>query len=335
MASLLAPLLCLAGLFGAPARGQQIVSVSPVPIAIAVAPVAAPIAPFFAYSNLVLNPLLAPEVNLRLTPALPVVLPVPAVRSSALAHAVVDEPAAHASERISQADAGRRPKHPESVGLGRPESTPFGCSGRELGTAAIRPVVRTLRLVIFGPPGSGKTTYGKMIAQDYGVVHVSVGDILRQSVQTDPAAAAAMAKGQLVDTELVLRLVKQRLDRPDVRERGFILDGFPRRMDEAKALERMLAESGQALDAMIYLDVPDAELRRRVQARGRADDSEEVFRDRMTVYHSQTEPVLRRLQETVEVLAPEVSGSDIESNYARLQSLLKSYVEQAKASGRD
>jgi len=201
--------------------------------------------------------------------------------------------------------------------------------------SALPAVAPTLRLVIVGPPGSGKTTYGERIAQDYGVVHVSVGEILRRSVQSDPAAAAAMAEGRLVDSALVLRLVQQRLAQPDVQERGFILDGFPRRMEEAKALERLLSESGQSLDAMIALEVPDAELRRRVAARGRADDSEEVFRDRMAVYRSQTEPVLRHLQETLEALAPEVSGPDIESNYARLQSLLDGLVERAGGSGRD
>ncbi|MBI5244208.1 MAG: nucleoside monophosphate kinase [Elusimicrobia bacterium] len=189
---------------------------------------------------------------------------------------------------------------------------------------------KPLRLVIAGPPGAGKTTYGKRIAQDYGVVHISVGELLRASAQTHPELAAAMAKGELLDTGLVLGLVKQRLEAGDVRERGFILDGFPRRMEEARALEAWLSDHRQALDAMIFLDVPDDELRRRILARGRADDTEEVFRGRMDIYHCETEPVLRRLSGRTAVLAPDISASDIETNYSRIQSLIESALRGLK-----
>jgi adenylate kinase len=190
---------------------------------------------------------------------------------------------------------------------------------------------RPLRLIIAGPPGAGKSTYGKRIAEDFGVVHISVGEILRRGAQAAPAAAAAMAKGQLVDTGLVVRLVQERLSQSDVRERGFILDGFPRRMEEAQALERWLSENDLALDAMVALDVPDSELQRRILSRGRADDSEEVFKDRMKVYHSETEPVLRHFQGKLSILSPEVSGSDASANYEKVHALLQRLYDGAPA----
>ncbi len=112
-----------------------------------------------------------------------------------------------------------------------------------------------------------------------------------------------------------------------MREKGFILDGFPRRMEEAEALERWLSENDLALDAMVALDVPDAELQRRIGERGRADDTPEVFRDRMKVYHSETEPVLRRFQGRLPILSPDVSGSDAAANYEEVSALLQRFYD--------
>lgn len=186
---------------------------------------------------------------------------------------------------------------------------------------------KPLKLLATGPPGAGKTTLGKMLAKDLGVVHISVGALLRERVKTDPAFAGlaeTMKQGGLVDTEIVLQLVKERLSRPDVVENGFLLDGFPRRMPEAKALEAWL---GDGVDAVIHFEAPESELRRRILNRGRVDDTEKTFRKRMGVYHEQTEPVIRRLRGQADVISPDVSSSDIEANYRRLLRSVQDWAE--------
>ena len=177
---------------------------------------------------------------------------------------------------------------------------------------------RPLRLLIAGAPGSGKTTLGKRLAQETGIVHISVGALLRESAESHPELAPIMEQGELVDSELVLDLVRRRLSQEDVRRRGFVLDGFPRRMLEAAALEEWLAE-GPGLDAMIRLEVPESELRRRILARGRKDDTEETFRNRMLIYHEQTEPVIEHFKAGLDMLRPDVAGADIEENYRHLK----------------
>ena len=183
-------------------------------------------------------------------------------------------------------------------------------------------VYQPARLLIAGPPGSGKTTYGKRIAREFGVVHISAGELLRERAKTDPALASVMSKGDLVDTALVLRAVQERLSQPDVQKNGFILDGFPRRMDEAAPLREWLAASS-GIDAMIRLEVPEAELRRRILARGRADDTLEIFKNRMKIYQTQTRAAEEFFDGKTRVLTPAVTGSDPEKNYAAVSASLK------------
>lgn len=178
---------------------------------------------------------------------------------------------------------------------------------------------RPLRLVIAGPPGSGKGTHSKRLARDFGVVHVSAGDLLRERAKTDPALDEIMRRGQLVPADVVVRLVEERLAQPDARERGFVLDGFPRRLVEAEALERM----GLALDALILLDVQEEELLRRIRGRGRSDDSEAVFRGRMKVFREETGPAIERLKARLPVVAPDLSAPDIDTNYGRVRAALE------------
>lgn len=196
---------------------------------------------------------------------------------------------------------------------------------------SVMPESHPLRLLLAGPPGSGKTTYGKRMASELGLVHVSVGELLREKAKTEPALRALMARGELADTALVLGVVQERLGAADARERGFILDGFPRRMDEALPLEKWFRKDG--LDAVIRLEVPEGELRRRIVSRGRADDTETAFKERMAIYRAQTEPVLERFEGRVPVLRPRVDGTDADSNFAGVLSSVLDFLKSRKTGG--
>lgn len=153
-----------------------------------------------------------------------------------------------------------------------------------------------IRVVFLGPPGAGKGTQAIRIAEKYNVPHISTGDILRAAVkegtELGKLAKSYMDRGELVPDEVIIGIIRERLSQPDVRERGFILDGFPRTLRQAEALDRMLAELNMPLDRVIYLNVDDEEIVRRLLARGRADDTEEVIRNRLKVYREQTAPLI-------------------------------------------
>ncbi len=152
------------------------------------------------------------------------------------------------------------------------------------------------RLIFLGPPGAGKGTQAVLIAQQQQVPHISTGDILRAAVAQQTAlgqqAQAFMSQGELVPDELVLGLVEERLSQPDTHA-GWVLDGFPRTVTQAQALDQLLARIGQEPDWVINLDVPDERLLVRLLARGRADDTEEVISRRLAVYRQQTAPLIQ------------------------------------------
>ncbi len=181
---------------------------------------------------------------------------------------------------------------------------------------------RPMRILITGPPGSGKTTYGKMLARDYGMIHISVGELLRAKAAADPALAAEMAKGELVDSELVRGVVLERLSRPDVLASGFVLDGFPRRPEEIDVIESWIKDGGR-IDALVNLKTPVAELSRRIAARGRMDDSPEVFARRMEIYKAETAPVLEHFRSTIPVLEADASAADAAANYPGVKALVE------------
>ena len=154
-------------------------------------------------------------------------------------------------------------------------------------------------VVLFGPPGSGKGTQAQRVASGLGVPHVATGDMLRAEVARGSAlgreAEPIMASGHLIPDDLVVRIIEARLDEPDARN-GALLDGFPRTVPQAQALDAMLQRNGRAVDKVLALHVSDAELRRRVQHRaeveGRADDTMTAFTERLRVYRTETAPVL-------------------------------------------
>jgi len=183
-----------------------------------------------------------------------------------------------------------------------------------------------MNIVFLGPPGAGKGTQAKILIERYGIPQVSTGDMLREhrakGTELGKKAQEYMDKGQLVPDEIILGMVKERLSQPDC-QKGFILDGFPRTVAQAEALDKLLSEMGKKLDFALALIVPDDLLVERLTGRRtckncgmmyhikykppkvegkcdvcggelyqRPDDNEETVRNRLKVYHEQTAPLI-------------------------------------------
>ncbi|MGV8941825.1 MAG: adenylate kinase [Lysobacter sp.] len=156
-----------------------------------------------------------------------------------------------------------------------------------------------MRLVLLGPPGSGKGTQAVRLKEHLQVPHISTGDLLRAEVAAGSAlgreASVVMARGELVSDEILLGMLENRFSRDDTKG-GFILDGYPRNLAQADALNALLERIGQPMDAALQLDVPSELLVERIagraQAEGRADDTPESVRTRLKVYSDQTAPVV-------------------------------------------
>lgn len=162
-----------------------------------------------------------------------------------------------------------------------------------------------MRVVLLGPPGAGKGTQAVKLAEKLGVPQISTGDLFRSNI-TDGTKLGLEAKryldaGDLVPSELTNALVDKRLDEPDAAD-GFILDGYPRSVEQAEALTEMLAARDTKLDAVLELRVCEEELLKRLADRGRADDTEEVIHNRMKVYRDETAPLLEYYGGTVKTV---------------------------------
>jgi len=182
-----------------------------------------------------------------------------------------------------------------------------------------------VRLLFLGPPGAGKGTQAKMIAEKFGLLHIAPGDIFRQEVKEGTELGrlveGIMARGQLVPDDITVRIIEKRLNSPEA-QKGFVLDGFPRNLAQAEALKSILEKKGQHLDLVIDLLVPQEELLERSRTRRvcskcgrsynlklnppkvegkcdvcggdlvtRQDDKEDTVRERFRVYHEETEPL--------------------------------------------
>jgi adenylate kinase len=149
--------------------------------------------------------------------------------------------------------------------------------------------------VLLGPPGAGKGTQAEKLAEKLEIPHLSTGELFRHNINTGTklglAAKRYLDAGDLVPTELTNELVDDRLTNPDVGD-GFILDGYPRSVEQAKALHDMLERRGTQLDAVLEFRVSEEVLLERLKARGRADDTDEVILNRMQVYHDETAPLI-------------------------------------------
>ena len=216
-----------------------------------------------------------------------------------------------------------------------------------------------IRLIILGAPGSGKGSQCKWIKEDYNVPHISTGVILRKNIAEETElglkAKGFIDRGELVPDELVINLLKNRLEESDCKERGFLLDGFPRTIDQAKALDEYLTENGIKVDKVINLHVPDEEIMGRALNRRtcenpdckeiynmrdnppkvegicdkcgsklfiRDDDNEATVSKRLETYHKQTEPLIAYYTEKG-ILATVVGQERLEDTIALVKEQLK------------
>ena len=159
-----------------------------------------------------------------------------------------------------------------------------------------------MNFILFGPPGAGKGTQAKFLVNKFEILQISTGDILREEVKSKTdlgmSAKAIMDKGDLVSDDIILSIIEKRLSNPDC-DNGFILDGFPRTLNQAIELEKILKKLHINIDKIIEINVKDEILLHRITSRAletnnnRADDNSNVLKNRIEIYHKDTKPVLK------------------------------------------
>lgn len=162
-----------------------------------------------------------------------------------------------------------------------------------------------MRVVLLGPPGAGKGTQAQKLSEKLGIPQISTGELFRSNIENGTElgmeAKRYLDAGDLVPSQLTNRLVDDRLDEPDAAN-GFILDGYPRSLEQAEALHEMLGRRGTAVDAVVEFRVSEDELLQRLRGRGRADDTDEVILNRMNVYRDETAPLLEYYSDEVKTV---------------------------------
>jgi adenylate kinase len=182
------------------------------------------------------------------------------------------------------------------------------------------------RLILFGPPGAGKGTQAVELSHHFSVPHISAGDLFRAAVvEKTPLGQKVQGfldRGELVPDNVVIDMIRERLEQPDTQS-GWLLDGFPRSLPQAQALDKLLSSLNQGLDRVINLAVSDDLLLERLLGRGRKDDSEAVIHRRLQVYHQQTAPLIHFYRERNQLT--DIDGStSVESVTAAIQAALAS-----------
>jgi adenylate kinase len=162
-----------------------------------------------------------------------------------------------------------------------------------------------LNLLVLGPQGAGKGTQAKRISDEYGIPHIATGDMFRAAIaaqsELGKQVEPILASGKLVPDEVTIALIRDRLAQVDARD-GFVLDGFPRTLVQAEALDGMLTEAGINWDAILFFDLPDnyatERMLKRATEENRPDDTPDVIAERLRTYHEQTEPIVEHYRVT-------------------------------------
>ena len=185
----------------------------------------------------------------------------------------------------------------------------------------------TVNLLVLGPQGAGKGTQAKRISAEYDIPHVSTGDMFRAldtSSDLGRRVKEIMDAGQLVPDEITVEMIRARLSEPDAAE-GFVLDGFPRNLAQAEALDAMLGGIGRGLDAILFFDLPDdvalERMQRRARDENRADDNPEAMRKRLAIYHAETVPVVEHYRASGK-LVPLHAARTVEDVFAEIENAL-------------
>jgi adenylate kinase len=186
-----------------------------------------------------------------------------------------------------------------------------------------------MNILLLGPQGSGKGTQAARIADEYGLAHVATGEMLREAIaagtELGRQVKPILDQGLLVPDETMVEMLRARLAEPDAQP-GFVLDGFPRTMVQAEALDRMLREIGRDLSVVFELQIDDdaaaARLLRRAELEGRPDDTPDTIKRRLALYHSETEPLIEHYRTTGNVVG---IGADrpVEAVFAQIQDVLE------------